>query len=736
MKLLGFEFRRSSAPAAQPSTQLALPTWEMHRELMSRLDEKKQAQTEEVLHRLLLAQQNALGSVTPETCMRSPTVQAIVTACTRRFAVTPVAIYQKGVKDGRETREKLPNHTVAKLLQYPNNFQTRVNYWQDAVSWILRYGRYYAYKSRGSTGPIRALIPMNPRGVTPKLDPTLWTMSYRWTPDAGGQQEYPASKVHHVRGPARDGYTGDSPINDCRTSIALEIAAEDFGASFFANGALPLMIFQYLSGNKGMKSAEDEKQFIDDIQNSLSGDKRHRGLLLPAGMGVAPTVSVENDKAQMIESRRYQRTVIAGAFGVPPHLVGDLERATFNNVEQQDGDFTLNVIMPIAQAFEAAMELDLLTNEDTSSGVCIRFNLDSILRADFKSRQEGSQIQRQNGVISPNEWREREGLNPIATDDGGDEYIRPANMVPAMTPAATATPAAQASSADSGYGKAGDTNVDVTPIFHIKTEITIPPGEPPVVNVKTAPVTVELHAADVNVGGSTVNMRGGNTTVETSSPQQQPGGDITVNLPVINVDSKTYVAAADAPVVNNTVNVQPPEVHLEATIEPPVVHVAAPVVNVDSPTVNVVNDVEAPVVHVEPAQVKVEAPVVNVAAPIVNIEPPPPAEVKVEAPIVNIDSPVIHVAAPTVNVEAARAPNVVVEAPPPTVVNVEAPNVKVENVVRPPEYEQTEVEAVRDESGRLVKTITRRQLDTLTSDAVYNREGRLVSVITKRKPNP
>jgi hypothetical protein len=137
----------------------------------------------------------------------------------------------------------------------------------------------------------------------------------------------------------------------------------------------------------------------------------------------------ENDKAQMIETRRYQRTVIAGAFGVPPTYVGDLERATFNNVEQQTIGFTSDVIYPVVQRFEAALERDLLTEEDWRGGVVIRFNLDSILRADFKSRQEGLQIQRTNGVLSADEWREIEGKNPLPAGKGGDEYLYPANMM-------------------------------------------------------------------------------------------------------------------------------------------------------------------------------------------------------------------------------------------------------------------------------------------------------------------
>lgn len=372
------------------------------------------------------------GAVTPETCMQSPTVHAIVTAVTRRFGVTPVHVYRKGKKNGRESKERLPDHPVAKLLNAPNSFQSRVDYWQDATSWFCRYGNFYAFKSRGSTGPIRELLPLNPMSVTVQQDRDTWAVTYRR--DA---TDLPKGKIHHVRGPARNGIEGDSPVNDVKTAIGLEIAAEKFGWSFFANGAMPLLVLSFLAGSSGFKTTEEQEKFKKDFQEALGGSNAHKNLLLPKGMDKPTSIPIENEKSQFLETRKYQRTVIAGAWGVPPHLVGDLERATFNNVEQQDSDFTLNVIMPIGRAFEAAMERDLLTTEDRNSGVVIRFNFDAILRADFKSRQEGLQIQRRNGVISSNEWREVEAYNPIDAEDGGDEYIHEANMVAGKTPEET-----------------------------------------------------------------------------------------------------------------------------------------------------------------------------------------------------------------------------------------------------------------------------------------------------------
>ena len=394
--------------------------------------EQKDAQFETVLQRIVAATQGLVGDVTPENCMKSPTVNAIVTAISRRLSVSPIKLYRKTTSEGLDSKEPLPSHPVAKLLAAPNEWQTRSSYWLDATSCLIRHGRFFAYKGRGVTGPIRFLQPIHPENVE-ILQNDAFRVQFKVT-GQGAQTIYDASRIHYVRGAARDFLRGDSPVKDVAQSIQLEIAAEAFGASFFQNGALPLMIFKYAQGSKGFKTPEDERKFIEDFQAALGGSKRHRAMLLPFGVEAGDPVRIENDKAQMIESRRYQRTVIAGAFGVPPHLVGDLERATFNNVEQQDSDFTLNVVMPVAQQFEAAMEADLLTPEDRASGVIIRFNLDSILRADFKSRQEALRIQRDAGVISPNEWREIEGRNPISPDDGGDEYIRPANMVVAGEP--------------------------------------------------------------------------------------------------------------------------------------------------------------------------------------------------------------------------------------------------------------------------------------------------------------
>ena len=390
--------------------------------------QKKNEQFEDVLMRIVAAQEGTFGSsITPENCMRSPTVHAIVTAISRRISVTPIHVFERTVSPSGEQKKRLPNHPVAKLLRMPNAWQTRLDFWQDATSVFIRHGRFYAFKSRGRTGPIRELIPIHPDRVNVKQDSESLRVHFEVSEGAGQLREYSLDKIFHARGPARDFLKGDSPVTDVSQAIALEIMAEKFGITFFQNGALPLLVFNFQEGSAGFKDVDQEKAFIADYQEAFGGSKKLRAMLLPKGLDKPEAIEIAHDKAQFLETRQYQRTVIAGAFGVPPHLVGDLQRATFNNVEQQDQDFSLNVIMPVAQAFEAAMERDLLTDSDRSKGIVIRFNLDAILRADFKSRQEGLWRQRQAGVISANEWREIEGRNP-RSDEHGDHYLHPANM--------------------------------------------------------------------------------------------------------------------------------------------------------------------------------------------------------------------------------------------------------------------------------------------------------------------
>ncbi len=377
---------------------------------------------DQIIERLEAAQVTGSGiQVTPENCMESPTVHAIVTAISRRIATLPVHVLQKLVSDGRTTKQQRPNHPVQRLLNRPNDWQTRTSYWLDATSWAVRHGNHYAFKARGATGPIRRIEPWPAGNVQPEQQDDL-SIVYRVHMASGRIQDFAQADVHHVRGPARNGYRGDSPVMDVRETIGLEIAAERFGGKFFGNNAMPGLMFEYGDAVKGFRTDEERTDFVEKLQAAIGGNNRFRSLLLPKGIKPSTPVEIDNERAQFLETRKHQRTVIAGAFGVPPHMVGDLESGTFNNVEQQSIEFVQGVVLPYVRMFEDAMERDLLTDADRRSGIIIRFNLDGALRGDFKTRQEGLKIQRECGVISPNDWRETEGKNPITVEQGGENY--------------------------------------------------------------------------------------------------------------------------------------------------------------------------------------------------------------------------------------------------------------------------------------------------------------------------
>lgn len=375
---------------------------------------------DQLIERLDAAARTASGIVvTPDNCEESPTVQAIVNSIATFFQAVPVHVFQQTVSNGKASKERLPNHSVARLMATPNGWQTNVDYFGDAASAFVRHGRFFAVKLQGKTGPIRSLVPVHPDNVVLEQDENM-NVTARITTEQGHRQRvYEMWEVHHVRQRSTDYLNGQSPVLKARESIALEIAAQRFGSEFFGNGAVPGMIFEYMENYRGHTSAEARKTFVDAFQAAYGGKRKFRSLLLPAGIKTGELVPVDNDKAQFLDTRKLQRNVIAGAFGVPPHLVGDLERGTFSNIEHQSQEFINKVILPYARTFEAAMERDLLSVDDRRAGIIVRFNLDAVHRADFKTRQEGMKIQREMGVINANEWREREGMNPR---EGGDTY--------------------------------------------------------------------------------------------------------------------------------------------------------------------------------------------------------------------------------------------------------------------------------------------------------------------------
>ena len=327
------------------------------------------------------------------------------------------------LRRAKETRNPARDHPLYRLLHdRPNDWQTSFEWREQMQNHLVFRGNAYSYKVPGAGG-IQALLPMMPDRMTVKQDPRTLDISYEYqTADGGFRQVLTADEVLHIRGPGDDGILGRNPIAVFRETIGDAIATQEHGSRFFKNGAKPLTV---LERDPNVRIGEDQEKDLraDWASTYEGGENAHRTAILPQGFTVK-AVGISPKDAQWIEGRKFQVTDIARIFRIPPHMLGDLERATFSNIEQQAIEFVTHSLNPWLVRWEQALNRDLL---DNAPDLFFKFNTNALLRGDFKTRQEGLNIQRRAGVISANEWRALEDMNP-RTDPGGDEYIVEQNM--------------------------------------------------------------------------------------------------------------------------------------------------------------------------------------------------------------------------------------------------------------------------------------------------------------------
>ena len=415
------------------------------------IHEQKDRSFDEII-RLMFAVNAASGeSVTPANCMRCTTVAAIVRALTNAIGAYPVGVFRE-LKDGdgKITLEPLPSHNVLRLLKIPNKALTQTQYARRTINHMSRWGNHYSLKAQGQTGPIQFLRPLHPDSVQ-VLDESVLEPVYRVTLK-DGQRTVGMRKMLHITGGIEDdGFTGSSPVESAREAIGLCLAAERLLAELYSNANIPGLM---LTGGK-FTSPEQYDTWINKFKEAYGrGADRGGTAMLPENMDVKE-IAFKPVDAQLIEARKFQRTEIASVWGVPPHKLADLERATFSNIEHQGLEFVQDVMLPYVKLIEQGQERDLLTMEDRRAGVVIRYDVEGSERADFKTRTEGYSKMHAVGAINPNEIRRREGLNP-RTDPGGEEYSVAMNMSTGGSGNEDTTGGAAEDNADPTAGADGD----------------------------------------------------------------------------------------------------------------------------------------------------------------------------------------------------------------------------------------------------------------------------------------
>ena len=227
----------------------------------------------------------------------------------------------------------------------------------------------------------------------------------------------------HIPGLGFDGLVGYSPIAMAKNAIGMAIACEEYGAKFFANGAAPGGMLEHPG------TIKDPQRVRESWQSTFGGSgNANKIAVLVEGMKYTP-IGISPEQAQFLETRKFQINEIARIFRVPPHMVGDLEKSSFSNIEQQSLEFVKYTLDPWVIRWEQSIQRSLLSR-DEKAVYFVKFNLEGLLRGDYQSRMNGYAIGRQNGWMSANDIRELENLDRIPAEDGGDLYLINGNMLP------------------------------------------------------------------------------------------------------------------------------------------------------------------------------------------------------------------------------------------------------------------------------------------------------------------
>ena len=292
---------------------------------------------------------------------------------------------------------------------------------------LLLWGNAYAQIIRNGKGEVVALYPLMPNKMAVDRDSSgrLYYKYYRGSDEAIRSKEHEVVlspyDVLQIPGLGFDGLVGYSPIAMAKNAIGLAIATEEFGAKFFANGAAPSGVLEH----PGTLKNPDK---VRESWNATFGGSHNANkvAVLEEGMKYSP-ISISPEQAQFLETRKFQINEIARIFRVPPHMVGDLEKSSFSNIEQQSLEFVKYTLEPWLVRWEQSMVRSLLTPSEKRE-YFIKFNVDGLLRGDYASRMSGYATARQNGWMSANDIRELENLDRIPAKEGGDLYLINGNM--------------------------------------------------------------------------------------------------------------------------------------------------------------------------------------------------------------------------------------------------------------------------------------------------------------------
>lgn len=392
-----------------------------------RTRDKPQNRTAGSGFRPLFGGSSAGKAVTERSAMQMTAVYACVRILAEAIAGLPLHVYRYNDKGGKE---KAVEHPLFFLLHdEPNAEMTSFVFRETLMTHLLLWGNAYAQIIRNGRGEVVSLYPLMANRMRVDRDDNgrLYYEYTRYGDEPGKQRcetvKLSPSDVLHVPGLGFDGLIGYSPIAMAKNSIGMAMACEEFGAKFFANGAAPGGVLEHPGVLK------DPARVRESWNATFGGSSNaNKVAVLEEGMKYTP-ISVSPNEAQFLETRKFQIDEIARIFRIPPHMIGDLERSSFSNIEQQSLEFVKYTVGPWVMRWEQSLARSLLKGSERTQYL-IKFNLDGLLRGDYESRMNGYATARQNGWMSANDIRELENMDRISAEEGGDLYLVNGTMTP------------------------------------------------------------------------------------------------------------------------------------------------------------------------------------------------------------------------------------------------------------------------------------------------------------------
>lgn len=359
-------------------------------------------------------------AVNDETAMQITVVWACVKILSESIGMLPLGVYRK---EGNGNAVKDDDHPLAEILVHsPNADMTSQEYREAGQTNLGLQGNAYSIVERNGAGNVSSLMPVESRNVVPERNKETNRIQFKVN-DRGRWETLPREKIWHIKGFGSNGMVGYSPIGAARQAMGLSLASEEFQARFFGSGARPSAVAKIPQWLK-----EDQRKIARENLHKLLGglENAHRVHLLEGGMELEPW-GLPLEDLQFVELRRFQLHEICRLYRVPPHMVADLERATFSNIEQMSLEFVQFTLLPWLTRWERGAERWLMKPQDREKFM-VRFNFEGLLRADTVARAEYLTKMVANGMMSRNEGRAKENLNKVAAV-GMDDYTVQSNMI-------------------------------------------------------------------------------------------------------------------------------------------------------------------------------------------------------------------------------------------------------------------------------------------------------------------